>query len=184
MHLRPIKIKCGMSFRSSKIRKTNSELKVNYALLEVIISLKGAQVVKKSNQLLKTKSSLMEEQNLLKKSSSKKENEEKKNVEENKIEGEKKKNDEEKKIEEIIEKKEVEKIKEPEHFEAISEFPPMTNPKVEAHYKQLGPFFNDPNPYPAVPLGAVRLDNDAVYYGDIINNLRENRGKIQWVIIF
>ena len=143
-----------------KITKPFSEIKANYALLDVIISLKGLQIteVKKKAPLLKTKSSIMEEQNQLKKENS---------MENPKEPDEEKKKEEEKKSEDIkpAEMKLSSRINLPDFFVKIGEFFGLIDEEEVAK-----------NP----AQGSLTYENGSTYLGQMVNNQREGNGKMQW----
>ena len=150
-----------------KITKSFDEITVNYAMLESISNLpekeQTAEVQIKKQVLLKTKSSMMEQQNFLKKASS---------IEQPK--------------EEI--KNEVEDIKVNAevsifNYKLVAEFPTIKSPAVLDALKKYGPFLEDAkdeeiqkNP----PEGPYEYENGSVYLGQMKNGKKEGRGKQIW----
>ena len=160
-----------------KITKPFAEIKANYALLDVIISLKGLQIteVKKKAPLLKTKSSIMEEQNQLNKENS---------MEKPKEPEEENKKEEEKKDEDIkpAEMKPADE-KGPEFFIKIDEFTKITNLNVQATLDKYGQFLGHINEEESAKnpaQGPFQLENGSTYFGQMVNNKREGLGKMQW----
>ena len=161
-----------------KIYKSLADIKINFALLDVITNHQGLQIseVKKTAPLLKTKSALMEVHkfkknlNFLDKS---KENEEMKKQEEQF------KNEEVN--EEVIKMPKETEFHHEDELKPISEFPKMI-PLVLAAYTKFGEFSvqASADEESSKTLGPFELSDGSVYQGQMLNGLREGRGKQQW----
>ena len=138
-----------------KITKLFSDLKTNYTLLDNLSSLKGNQIeLTKELPINKTKSSLNED-----------------------------KKQEEKKIDLDLDDLLVEIKSSSEIFKPIKEMPKIKNNEVLTKIQKLGSFFGEfteeektKNPF----CGPFEYENGPIYYGQMLNEKREGKGKQQW----